>query len=82
MPIQRKIKPDLVNHPAHYNSGEAHCTCGRRIECIDVTRHLNFNIGNAMKYLWRYEHKGGLEDLKKARWYLEDQIKKMEDEKC
>lgn len=69
---------DVVNHPPHYNSSPARCECGRRIECIDVTRHMNFNIGNAIKYLWRFQHKNGLEDLKKARWYLDDQIKQME----
>lgn len=67
---------DNVNHPPHYNSSKAQCPCGRKIECIDITRHMNFNIGNAVKYLWRFEHKGGLEDLKKAKWYLEDEINK------
>lgn len=69
---------DSVNHPKHYNSSPAHCECGRRIECIDVTRHMSFNIGNAVKYLWRFQDKAGLEDLKKARWYLEDVIKQLE----
>lgn len=68
---------DPVNNPPHYNNSEAKCTCGRRIECIDVTRHLSFNIGNAMKYLWRCELKGNtLEDLKKAAWYIQDEINK------
>jgi hypothetical protein len=67
---------DNVNHPPHYNSSPAHCECGRRIECIDVTRHMGFNVGNAVKYLWRYELKNGIEDLKKARWYLDDLINK------
>jgi hypothetical protein len=69
---------DNVNHPIHYNASPAKCECGRRIECIDVTRHMNFNIGNVVKYLWRASLKGGLEDLKKARWYLDDQIKQLE----
>lgn len=68
---------DLINNPPHYNSSEAKCcACGNKIECIDVTRHLDFNIGNAIKYLWRYKHKNGIEDLKKAVWYINDQIKK------
>lgn len=71
---------DLVNHPPHYNSSKAHCECGRRIECIDVTRHMSFNIGNAIKYLWRFQHKNGLEDLKKASWYLDDAIMQLEAE--
>jgi len=67
----------VVNHPPHYNNSDAKCSCGRRIECIDVTRHLSFNIGNAMKYLWRCELKGRtLEDLKKAAWYIQDEINK------
>lgn len=66
---------DNVNHPPHYNNSRATCDCGRQIECIDVTRHLNFNIGNAIKYLWRCELKGNkLEDLKKASWYIQDEI--------
>lgn len=65
---------DNVNHPKHYNNSPAHCECGRRIECIDVTRHMGFNLGNAVKYIWRYADKNGLEDLKKAAWYLNDLI--------
>jgi hypothetical protein len=67
---------DPINNPAHYNSGNAHCECGRRIECIDVTRGMNFNLGNAIKYIWRAKYKGSyLDDLKKAVWYLKDAIK-------
>lgn len=70
---------DPVNHPKHYQSNGAICPkCSAEIECIDVTRHMNFNLGNAVKYLWRWQEKGGLEDLKKARWYLEDEIKQRE----
>ncbi len=68
-------KHDKVNHPIHYNSHPAHCPCGRRIECIDITRHMDFNIGNVIKYLWRATYKNGVEDLKKAQWYLNDAIK-------
>lgn len=73
-------KPDNINHPPHYNSFEGSCDkCGKQIECINVTRHMNFNIGNAIKYLWRCNHKGNaIEDLKKAAWYLNDEIKKRE----
>lgn len=66
---------DNVNHPPHYNSNPAKCDCGRRIECIDITRHQSFNIGNAIKYLWRCNLKGNsIEDLKKAKWYIQDEI--------
>lgn len=70
---------DNVNHPKHYTSSNSACSnCGHTIECIDVTRHMNFNLGNVVKYVWRSDLKNGLEDLKKARWYLEDEIKSNE----
>ena len=63
---------DNINHPAHYTGVTA------EIECIDIARHLNFQLGNALKYVWRAGKKGGsdmeLEDLKKALWYLQDSI--------
>jgi len=56
---------DNVNHPAHYNTGS--------IEVIDAIEglQLGFHAGNVVKYVARYKHKGGVEDLKKARWYLD-----------
>lgn len=75
------MEEDKINHPAHYNSSLSHCECGRKIECIDITRHMSFNIGNAVKYLWRFQHKNGLEDLRKARWYLDDCIRNIENAK-
>lgn len=63
---------DPVNHPKHYTSHPS------GIECIDVTRHMNFNRGNAIKYIWRAGEKGpAVEDLKKAIWYLQDEIKRL-----
>jgi len=74
------MEADNINHPPHYNSSKAQCGCGRTIECIDVTRHLSFNIGNAIKYLWRYGLKGDpldhLHDLEKAIWYIKDEYNK------
>jgi hypothetical protein len=70
---------NMIDHPPHYNSALAKCTCGKTIECIDVTRHLNFNLGNVIKYIWRSDLKlDQLTDLKKAAWYLNDEIKKLE----
>lgn len=58
-----------VNHPKHYTSHPS------GIECIEITEHMNFNLGNAMKYVWRASLKGKeVEDLKKAIWYLEREI--------
>lgn len=63
---------DNINHPPHYAGIDV------TIECIDLTRHLNFQLGNAVKYLWRAGKKGGkeqeIEDLKKATWYLRDYL--------
>lgn len=71
---------DPVNHPSHYTTKNIQCgQCGKYIECIDVTRHQNFNLGNAMKYIWRADFKAKpIEDLKKAAWYINDEIKRRE----
>ena len=62
---------DPVNHPKHYTNHPS------GIECIQVTRHMGFNLGNAMKYVWRADLKNGIEDLEKAVWYLQDEIKNL-----
>jgi hypothetical protein len=72
-------KEDMVNHPPHYN------TYG--VECIDALRAATgegfeyYLQGNVMKYLWRYRYKNGVEDLKKANWYLELLIAEKQDDK-
>jgi uncharacterized OB-fold protein len=78
-----KQSANMVNHPTHYNSLGAVCPkCGNPIECIDVVREMNFNIGNSVKYLWRQGEKGdAVTDLKKAIWYIEDKIKRLEMDK-
>lgn len=69
------IDPEGVDHPAHYNVHPS------GIECIDVVEHMSFNIGNAIKYLWREGEKGyPIKDMKKAVWYIEREIKKREKE--
>ena len=68
-------KHDTVNHPKHYTSDPS------GVECIEITRHRNFNIGNALKYLWRAGLKDGnsdIQDLQKAVWYIQDEIKRLE----
>lgn len=61
--------PSTVDHPVHYTSHPS------GVECIQITEHMNFNVGNAIKYLWRCDQKGKhLEDLKKARWYIDREI--------
>ncbi|WP_234795814.1 DUF3310 domain-containing protein [Mycobacteroides chelonae] len=68
---------DPVNHPSHYTSSPARCkACGEPIECIDITRHMGFNLGNTTKYVWRCDLKNdAIEDLEKAVFYLQDEIK-------
>lgn len=62
-----------VDHPQHYNAHPS------GVECIDIVEHLPFNIGNAMKYLWRADQKGRpVEDLKKAAWYINREIERRE----
>jgi hypothetical protein len=70
---------DAVEHPSHYNSLPAKCECGKPIECIQVAQWMEFNDGNALKYLWRAKYKGKrIEDLKKAREYIDFEIKRLE----
>jgi len=64
---------DKVNQPAHYNSHPS------GIECIQITEHMNFNLGNAIKYIWRHGLKGrAIQDLKKAAWYIQREIARLE----
>lgn len=71
---------DVVNHPSHYTQGG--------IECIDAIKAATVGksgieavcVANVVKYLWRYEEKNGVEDVKKARWYLERLISELEGE--
>ena len=60
---------DLVNHPKHYTEHPS------GIECIQITEHMGFCLGNAVKYIWRADLKNdAVEDLRKAVWYLEREI--------
>jgi hypothetical protein len=74
--VNECLTVDNVNHPPHYNQGG--------IECIDAIKaatgsgFVKYCTGNVIKYLWRYDNKGGAEDLKKAAWYLDRAIKEME----
>ena len=69
---------DPVEHPAHYTGG--------KVECIDAIEAATTGLegieavctANVIKYVWRWKWKGGVEDLKKARWYLDKLIKTME----
>lgn len=60
---------DPVERPPHYLAHPS------GVECITITEHMGFNLGNAVKYVWRADLKGdAVEDLRKARWYLDREI--------
>ena len=62
---------DPVNKPSHYRNHPS------GVECIQITEHMEFNLGNALKYIWRCDlKKDAVEDLRKARWYLDREIAK------
>jgi len=80
MAIEMNKKMDMVNHPKHYTSDPS------GVECIEITRHRNFNVGNAFKYLWRAGLKDDpsksmlqkqVEDLRKAVFYINDEIARL-----
>ena len=71
--------PDMVNHPQHYTQGG--------IECIDALKAATVGkrgieavcVANVIKYLWRYEEKNGIEDVRKAKWYIERLLMEIEE---
>ena len=71
--------PDMVNHPQHYTQGG--------IECIDALKAATVGkrgieavcVANVIKYLWRYEKKNGIEDIRKAKFYIERLLKELEE---
>ena len=76
-PLANEVKDKMVHHPKHYNDHPS------GVECIEIVRHMSFNIGNVIKYLWRAGLKQSvgvdldkkrLQDLEKAKFYLEDEI--------
>lgn len=64
---------DAVNHPSHY------CSHPSGVECVTIAEHFNFNLGNALKYLWRAGLKGELlqQDLQKAAWYINRELQRI-----
>src|SRR5215469_18149313 len=71
--------PDLINHPPHYGSHPS------GVECITISECYNFNVGNAIKYLWRAGLKEGVdpvEDLRKAAWYVNREIERLSREEA
>lgn len=80
---KENIENDVVNHPTWYTQHPS------GVECIEITRHCYFSIGNAIKYLWRAglkkeatlsDKKKEIEDLEKAIWYINDRIKQLKND--
>lgn len=68
-----QMTDENINHPKHYTSHPS------GVECLTIARHMSFNLGNAVKYIWRADLKDApLDDLKKAIFYLDDEIKRRE----
>lgn len=69
LPFDAEEEFDAVDRPKHYTSHPS------GIECIQITEHMGFCLGNAIKYIWRAGLKtDAIEDLEKAKWYLEREI--------
>ena len=66
--MEHDTEVDDVNHPVHYTSHPS------GVECIQITEHMSFNLGNAVKYIWRADLKGGDKDLRKAMWYIQREL--------
>lgn len=77
--VELNIEPDMVSHPKHYTQGD--------IECIDALKAATVSkrgieavcVANVIKYLWRYEEKNGIEDVRKAKFYIERLLKELEE---
>ena len=73
------VEPDMVNHPSHYTQGGIECIDALKAATVSKTGIEAVCTANVIKYLWRYEEKNGIEDVKKARWYIDRLIKELEE---
>lgn len=64
-------EPDLVNHPPHYTQGGIECIDAIEAACTGLDGQEGYLVRQIIKYIWRWKHKNGLQDLEKAKWYLE-----------
>ena len=74
----KELNANMVNHPSHYNQGDIECIDALKAATVSKTGIEAVCTANAIKYLWRYEEKNGIEDVKKARWYIDRLIKELE----
>lgn len=73
-----KKEADSVESPSHYRAGKVECVDALDSATVGLTGEEGFHVANVIKYVWRWKFKNGLEDLKKARWYLDRLIRKVE----
>lgn len=76
--MKNNKKNDAVNSPSHYTQGKVEYIDAIESACINKQGIEAVCVANVIKYLWRYENKNGVEDVRKARWYLERLIKILE----
>lgn len=83
--VLTKDKPceahDTVEHPAHYNQGGIECIEAIKAATVGKNGIEAVCTANAIKYLWRFEVKNGIEDVKKARWYIDRLIRELEEKR-
>ena len=72
---------DVVNRPAHYARGEIECIDAIKSAVKDLDGFDAYGTGTVIKYVWRHAHKNGVEDLRKARWFLDVMIEEMKNAK-
>lgn len=77
-PLEPAGPHDPVNHPRHYTQGGVECIDGIESALAGLQGAEAYNTGQVIKYIWRWKHKGGVEDLAKAQWYLDRLMKQME----
>ena len=75
----KESNADMVNHPAQYTQGGVECIDALKAATVSKTGIEAICTANAIKYLWRYEEKNGIEDVKKARWYIDRLIRELEE---
>lgn len=71
-------KMDNINHPSHYTAGGIECIDALEAATAGLTGGEAICIANAIKYLWRWKYKNGAEDLRKAKWYIDRLLAKMD----
>lgn len=76
-PLEKDKEKEAVNHPAHYTQGDIECIDAIKAATVGKTGIEAACVGNVIKYLWRYESKNGVEDCRKAKWYLDRLIKEV-----